>query len=216
MRYLFFYLLLCVSVNAAETCKIEPAVVCNSIPDLLPTAKAYAEAVKNLGNTIVTIPNLAISGKLDVQEAQDIVKKIEAAASECGTKKADVTEIIADLKKLESKIRNTDLVLQKITPSDNAALTKAREDALKQSNHLLALLVRMNESNALKVKTLCKEETSDKDESEDEEGAEEDSDSEENDDESDAATEDGDSSDEGDSEDGEESEDNSDDEEEEA
>lgn len=185
MRYFFICLAFCFSISAddAATCKIKPAVVCDSInSELITTAEKYAEAVQNLANTIVTIPNLAIPGKIDVQEAKDIVKKIKIAAGECDNKKADVIEIIADLKKLESKIRGTDSVLQKITPTANAALIQAREDAIKHSNALLASLVHMNESAALKVKTLCKEESAD-DEDSDDSAEEDDSDIEADDDE---------------------------------
>ena len=77
------------------------------------------------------------------------------------------------MKKLEKEIRSTDLVLQKIDPSKNAALTNARENAIKQSNSLLALLMHMNESAALKVKNLCKKESSDDEDSENSEEGDE-------------------------------------------
>lgn len=167
------------SLNAGANCEIKPAVVCNSVnAELSTAAKKYEAAVKNLANTVATIPNIQIPHKFDLKSATEIVKKIDSVVSNCSEDTIKVSAIIADLKKIEADIRNMDETLQKVTTSDNAALSKAREEAINNSNSLLALLLRMNENNAVKIKTLCKQESADEEENDDDDS---DSDSENDD-----------------------------------
>lgn len=177
--YFLLAFIFSLSLNAEENCKIKPAVVCNNInADLNEAAKKYEESVKNLANTVVTIPNIPVPPKFDLQSVTKIVKKIDSVVSNCSAEQIEVSGIINDLKTIEADIRSMDEVLQKVTTSDNAALSKAREEAINNSNTLLALLLRMNENNSLKIKTLCKHESADDENDED--------DSEEENDESDA------------------------------
>lgn len=184
--YFLLAFIFSLSLNAEADCKIKPAVVCNSInADLNAAAKKYEEAIKNLANTVATIPNIPVPPKFDLKSVAEIVKKIDSVVSNCSEKKIEVSGIIADLKTIEADIRSMDETLQKVTTSDNAALSNAREEAIKISNSLLALLLRMNENNALKVKTLCKQESTDNEDESEEEN--DDSDSEEDDDNSEEA-----------------------------
>jgi hypothetical protein len=139
--YFLLAFIFSLSLNAEEKCKIKPAVVCNNInADLNEAAKKYEESVKNLANTVVTIPNIPVPPKFDLQSVTKIVKKIDSVVSNCSAEQIEVSGIITDLKTIEADIRSMDEALQKVTTSDNAALSKAREEAINNSNTLLALL----------------------------------------------------------------------------